>query len=270
MCKRCKTCGESNLGVKITEIKSIAARMLNGEIVETFDQSLESKQTQEVTYCFTCNKEISEADLVDTVICTSCGKEVDGSDVEDGLCPECVKAKREAELKAQAIANMSQEELVKLLMSGQLNIPAQPVVAQAKEEMQAKKEAEVKEPVKEVVTADLKPTDAAKETEKVEEVKNDASNTVEDKVKEKVKEKVTTKKEKPAPAEITEEGINKAEETIKEKVVATETPASITDESKVEEEEFNVELDPNAVDIPQGEISEEDILAKLDNIDLDF
>lgn len=243
MCKRCKHCGESNLGVLITQVSTIAARKLNGEIVEFFKESEENSQTEKINYCFTCNKQITEEDLIETVKCSSCGKEVNSVD-KDGLCEECAKVKHEAEEEAKRIASMTQEELVAMIMAQKFGKVSKP--ESKPEEINntpSTTELELEEKL-----ADTHITDSPT-LDEVAENKDDT------------KEKKVKKKSEPAP--INTEEVKQAEQNIKEKVENVMAPEclGVIDESAGTTPTDVVQTIPTPED---GE--EEDILAALNNV----
>lgn len=270
MCKRCKHCGESNLGVLITQVSTIAARKLNGEIVEFFKESEENTQKEEVNFCFTCNKPITEDDLVETVKCTSCGKEVDHVDGE-GLCDECAKVKAEAEAEAKKLASMTQEELIAMIMAQKLGkapeIVSEPVAESAIEDItKAVEKTEIKEtaPVEE------------KHSEETVEIATEQS----EEVKEETTKKKTSRK-KAEPAEVKEEevvtankeviekvsNVTEAKEEVKERVVDAPAPESV-DAGKVgivQDTTAPIDVDTT---VDNGSVEDQDILAALNNVKL--
>lgn len=293
MCKKCKTCGESNLGVKIIETKAVAARTLNGEVVETYEESYEVSQVTEVTYCFTCKKDITENDLYETVKCASCGNEVE-SVTEEGLCPACAETKRKAEEEANRIASLSHEELVALIMSGKLNPvsaaqPAQeevqtsPAVETVKEEPTAVKE-EVKEETNNGEALSVL-SDEAKELADAEKELNNFDTTLETKEEVKVDEtkenKTKTTRKKAEPAEVKQEEVYNAAQTIADKVKSADAPASANgDVTQIQDEKIeqpvvdttieNKEVETTIPGVNDGaNVDEEDIMAQLDSINLD-
>lgn len=267
MCKRCKHCGESNLGVLITQISTIAARKLNGEIVEFFKESEENTQTETVNYCFTCNKPITEDDLIETVKCTSCGKEVNHVN-DEGLCDECAKVKTEAEAEAKKLASMTQEELIAMIMAQKLGkasetIPEPPVEA----EDIAKTVEETPAPVVEETQVN-DALEVATESETVE------------KVKEKTSKKKASKK-KTEPAEVKEEevvtankeviekvsDVREAKEEIKERVENAPVPESVDAEKVGVVQDATAPVDVDTT-VDNGSVEDQDILAALNNVKL--
>lgn len=267
MCKRCKHCGESNLGVLITQTSTIAARKLNGEIVEFFKESEENTQTEKVNYCFTCNKPITEDDLVETVKCTSCGKEVNHVN-SDGLCDECAKVKSEAEEEAKKLASMTQEELIAMIMAQKLGKASETIPEpQVETEDITKAVEETSAPVVEETQVD-DALEVATESETVE------------KVKEKTSKKKASKK-KTEPAEVKEEevvtankeviekvsDVREAKEEIKERVENAPTPESVDAEKVGAVQDATAPVDVDTT-VDNGLVEDQDILAALNNVKL--
>lgn len=267
MCKRCKHCGESNLGVLITQTSTIAARKLNGEIVEFFKESEENTQTEKVNYCFTCNKPITEDDLVETVKCTSCGKEVNHIN-DEGLCDECAKVKIEAEAEAKKLANMTQEELIAMIMAQKLGKAPEIIPEpQAESEDIAKAVEETPTPVVEETKAD-DTLEVATESETVKEVKEETP-------------KKKNLRKKTQPAEVKEEevvtankeviekvsDVREAKEEVKERVENAPTPESVDAEKVgvVQDAATLVDVDTT---VDNGSVEDQDILAALNNVKL--
>lgn len=264
MCKRCKHCGESNLGVLITQTSTIAAKKLNGEIVEFFKESEENTQTEKVNYCFTCNKPITEDDLIETVKCTSCGKEVNHVN-SDGLCDECAKVKSEAEEEAKKLASMTQEELIAMIMAQKLG-KAPVTVPEPTIESES-----VSEPVTDVKDEAVteiqeEPTEVVTETEK--NSKEEAP-----------KKKCSRKKSDPAPVkeeevvtankEVIEKvsDVREAKEEVKERVENAPTPESVDAEKVGAVQDATAPVDVDTT-VDNGSVEDQDILAALNNVKL--
>lgn len=250
MCKKCKHCGESNLGVLLTQISTIAAKRVNGEIVEFFKESEENVQKEEVNFCFTCNKQITEADLVETVKCKTCGKEVANVDAE-GLCDECSKVKHEAEEEANKLRNMSQEELVAMLMAQKLGKATTNIIDDIQDI-----------PSESIPTEKDNTAVAATDLEVIED-------DIETKdLKEKAPAKKRSAKKKVEPAPVEEEGVNDAREEIAEKVEDAPAPESahiVTDVNEDGTSPSNVDA---TIPAPSDSDDEEDILAALNKVQL--
>lgn len=256
MCKRCKHCGKSDLGVLITQISTVAARKVDGKIVEFFKDSEENSQKEEVNYCFTCNKSITEDDLIETVVCKSCGKEVDHVD-ENGLCDECAKVKAEAEEEARKLASMTQEEIVAMLIAQKMGKPVEPV-----QHVEPEKE-EVKEPVKEEITTSETVTEIVDDVEiNKQEEKEDAP------AKQKtVKKRAPKKKEDPAP--VNENEVADAEKENEMKVDGADLPESVQAQNVgIIDEKGTEPIDVDTTIPVPGNGEEEDILAALDKVQL--
>lgn len=267
MCKRCKYCGESNLGALITQTSTIAARKLNGEIVEFFKESEENTQTETINYCFTCNKPITEDDLIETVKCTSCGKEVNHVN-DEGLCDECAKVKTEAEAEAKKLASMTQEELIAMIMAQKLGKAPETIPEpQVETEDITKAVEETSAPVVEETQVD-DALEVATESETVE------------KVKEKTSKKKASKK-KTEPAEVKEEevvtankeviekvsDVREAKEEIKERVEDAPAPESVDAEKVGVVQDATAPVDVDTT-VDNGSVEDQDILAALNNVKL--
>lgn len=219
MCKYCKTCGKSDFGYTRKRMQTIsdAVRVVNGDIVEVFEDSEETTSTEELVpnYCFTCNKEITEKDLVNDTICPVCGKKVDHL-TDDGICDDCAD-------EVAKLSKMSQNELILELLK-QKNAGA-------------------------TKTRKRKITSKAKETEKIENntqdnnkdnVLKEAENIVANKVeidgnKTKAEEKVKVSKE---PAPVAEEEVKQAEQENEAKVAgAVSESANANVDAKVDDKE---------------------------------
>lgn len=109
MCKYCKHCGKSNFGATRIRKTTDAVRLDDGVVTEIFDNSEEQAPEEfEINYCFNCNKEITEKDLVSEIKCPVCGKMVDHL-TEDGICDDCKE-------EAAKLASISKEEIILMLL----------------------------------------------------------------------------------------------------------------------------------------------------------
>jgi hypothetical protein len=267
MCKKCKGCGKSNLGAIVTHVEKIAVRILDGEVVEQFQDSYEETQDTEINYCFECGKPITEEDLFEEVQCPICGKMVGGL-TESGACQECTD-------EANKLASMSKEQLILMLMKqAHSGAPAQtaPVAPVAGETIAAQdgavkasapKEEEKKEELK-VDTQYIE--DLAKAKESVETEVEETTETTETTTK-----KTRTRK-KAEPAQITEEGVNEAKEEIVEKLENVEVVEG-TDPNTITDSENTAALtsidDKDAIPVANPNDDVDSILQELDGIDLE-
>ena len=225
MCKKCKGCGKSNLGAMVTHIEKIAVRILDGEVVEQFQDSFEESQTTEINYCFECAKPITEEDLFEDVQCPICGKMVGGL-TESGACQECTD-------EANKLASMSKEQLILMLMKqahgGTVSASEAPVtgaVIAAQEGAEPVKDTAPEKKEEEVKVDTQYIEDSMKANKEKENSDSDDADTT--------TVKKTRNRKKVEPAEITTEGVNEAKEEIIEKledveVVGTVDPGTIID-----------------------------------------
>jgi len=224
MCKKCKGCGKSNLGAIVTHVEKIAVRMLDGEVVEQFQDSYEESQDTQINYCFECGKAITEEDLFEDVQCPICGKMVGGL-TESGACQECTD-------EANKLASMSKEQLILMLMKqahgGTITTPEAPVtgaVVAAKEGAEPVKEKE--EEVK-VDTQYIEDSMKANEEKELEEENSNEDNST--------APKKTRSRKKVEAAEVTTEGVNEAKEEIVEKLEDVEVTNAVDPNTVIDAE----------------------------------
>ena len=258
MCKKCKGCGKSNLGAIVTHVEKIAVRILDGEVVEQFQDSYQEEQTTEINYCFECGKPITEEDLFDEVQCPICGKMVGGL-TESGACQECTD-------EANKLASMSKEQLILMLMK-QAHSGA-PVVAQEAPVtgavVAAKEGAElVKEKEEEVKVDTQYIEDSLKANEEKELEENEDNSTT---------PKKTRSRKKAEAAEVTTEGVNEAKEEIVEKLEDVEI-TDVVDPNTVIDEENTAALttidDANVSPTLNPNDDVDAILKELDGVNLE-
>ena len=110
--KRCKYCKGTELLAEVTETRKIPAKIVDGEIVETYwDQSEVTTSKTKICFCCTCNKEITDKDIIEKETCVICGKEV--NKVIDGKCESCHNILKEV---------ASPEELLAKIMHGEIKV----------------------------------------------------------------------------------------------------------------------------------------------------
>lgn len=152
---KCKHCQGTEFGLTVVETKVSGFRAIGGEVVEQIGEP-EVKTETNISYCFGCNKPITEEDTYENETCPVCGKEVEA--LVNGRCADCDE-------QVNALANMSKEELIMMMLQG--NMPK----IEAKPKAAAKKKEEKPVAKKEVKTTAKKKED--KPVEKVEVATSD-------------------------------------------------------------------------------------------------
>lgn len=130
---KCKHCQGTEFGLTVVETKVSGFRAIDGEVVEQMGEPEVSTDTK-ISYCFGCNKPITEEDTYENETCPVCGKEVE--ELVNGRCEDC-------DAQVKALANMTKEELIMMMLQGNMpKVEAKPKVATKKKEEKvvAKKE----------------------------------------------------------------------------------------------------------------------------------
>lgn len=135
---KCKHCKTSDLGAVVTEVKKTPIKLVNGEPVGILGEPEIVSQDMEITYCFTCNKPITQDDLYENETCPICGKEV--PELVEGACSECTEQKNK-------LLSMSREELILMMLKQQM-AGATPQAAATEEKSKPKVEPKKEEKAK--------------------------------------------------------------------------------------------------------------------------
>lgn len=226
---KCKHCRGTEFGVTLTEVKTTPVKMKDGEAVGMLAEP-QIEQSYEVNFCFTCNQNITEADLIENETCPVCDAIV--PELVDGACPDCTAQKKK-------LLNMTKEELILMMMKQQMH-PAQASPAKAVEDQ--------------------------KKTVKKAEVKEEAETPVKvEKPKEEAKKKAPAKKKESEPKEVVKEEVAVAAQEVSDSVKGADQPSS-ADNSK-EADIAQVATDDTDLNLPA--VAEDDILDQLDSIDVD-
>lgn len=165
---KCKHCQGTEFGVTVIETKMTGYKAINGEVVEQIGKP-ETKSENKISYCFGCNKPITDKDTYESETCSVCGKEVE--ELVDGKCNDC-------NAQVKKLANMTKEELILMMLQGK--VPQ--VGTDNKQDKKSTKETKKK---------DNKKTETKKNVEK-EQPKADSM--VDDNKKEKVDEATVSDK----------------------------------------------------------------------------
>jgi hypothetical protein len=105
---KCKECKGTNFGLTVVETKVTGYRAIDGAVTEQFGEPKVTNETK-ITYCFGCNKPITEADTYTKETCKVCNTQVD--ELIDGKCKPC-------DDKVKKLAKMTKEELIIMMMQG--------------------------------------------------------------------------------------------------------------------------------------------------------
>lgn len=165
---KCKCCKGTEFGLTVVETKVSGFRAVGGQVVEQMGEPEISTETK-ISFCFGCNKSITEEDTYENETCPVCGKEVE--ELVDGRCIDC-------DTQVKALANMSKEELIMMMLQG--NMPKINTTNTTKEVKETKKETKKKETKKSVKK------EASKETKEVKEIKEEAKEEPKKEVSDKV------------------------------------------------------------------------------------
>lgn len=254
MCKFCKTCGKSNFGATRIRKISDAVRLVNGIVEEVFDDSEETlPEEYEINYCFECNKEITENDLVSEIKCPVCGKMVDNL-TDEGICEECAE-------EASKLANMSKEEIVLMYLKQQKEGAAGGKKKTSKKKTSSKPKNDVKN------DEEPKKDDIINKADKI--VANSKVELDSKKTDDKEKKKLSNE-----PAEVKEEEVEQAKNNQIENLKDVPPAESVSPEKVEEVQEKDVkETIENAVpqnnnaDIPSIEVEQVDnTISPIDEI----
>ncbi|MGL4850456.1 MAG: hypothetical protein ACRC28_16310 [Clostridium sp.] len=100
--KKCKKCRGVEFGADVIEIKVSPAKVIDGDIIEIYKEPI-TKTELKYKYCFTCNSEVTEDDIVEFVECEICGAETEN--IDECICEKCID-------KAEELKVLSKEELI--------------------------------------------------------------------------------------------------------------------------------------------------------------
>ena len=149
---RCKHCGKSELGAIAVEVKKTPIKLVNGEPAAILGEA-EITQDLEITYCFTCNKPITQEDIIENETCPICGKVV--PELVDGKCSECAD-------EVNKLLNMSKEELILMMLKGQMS--ANTVKKEAAADVVEEKKEGVKKTTRKKTVKTTETTEVTEET----------------------------------------------------------------------------------------------------------
>lgn len=228
---KCKHCKGTEFGVTLTEVKTTPVKMKDGEAVGMLAEPV-VEQSYEVNFCFTCNQNITEADLIENETCPVCGVEV--PELVDGACPDCAAQKKK-------LLSMTKEELILMMMKQQMQ-SAHPAVSATSVEKEPKAKVE--------------------EEQKKNNVKQDEEDSSE---KTPAKKKAPAKKKESEIKDVVEQEVVAATEEVTKSVEGADQPSS-ADNSKVADI-AQVKVEDTSLDLPP--VTEDDILDQLDSIDVD-
>lgn len=114
--KMCPHCGGKMFGATITRGCVVeVSTSEQGEDTYKVLKEVKDKFDIKILKCARCKNDVTDEDLVTSVVCKECGKVVSPLDInQDGMCNICAAIKERSE-----IANASREELIKMLLEAE-------------------------------------------------------------------------------------------------------------------------------------------------------